>query len=275
MKKLLTIILVSLLILTACGKTTIKKAKEEYYRYNHKKAKEMFKKLAKQGNLEAKYYLGMLYKESNYIKENKPKKAEKLFKEVLNNYDKNTNNPFILEGVGYLLRKGIATEENYKKSEKHYEKAYKILNNSKEKLKNNSNYEYLLAYIYDTGRGPKEGTNLIKALKWYKKTSKNGNMYANNNIGHIYLYGGMISSKILKDYNKSIKYFKKNAKKGEYHSQKSLYVCYIKKSKASNKAKNLKKAKKWIKKVRENKYTPKELQREAKRTWDYYKLWNY
>lgn len=169
---------------------------------NYEKAISYLKPVAKQGNNQAQYFLGMSYYKLG--------DAINSAKWILEASNKNIDAQFQM-ALFYLNGFGV---------DKNYTKAFNIF--SKLINQNYKNVSYYLAQCYLKGLGTEK--NYTEAIKLLKKAKIEGNIEVDYDLGCCYYYG--YGTNI--DYVEAIKYFTESAKSNNKDSWYMLALCYEK-----------------------------------------------
>ena len=74
--------------------------------------------------------------------------------------------------------------------------------------------------MYENGEGTEK--DLEKAIYWYDKAAKNGNISAQNNLGYQYMKGEVPK----KDSTKAVYWLQKAAESGNKIAYDNLAICY-------------------------------------------------
>jgi TPR repeat protein len=187
-----------------------------------KKAAELYRKAAENGNVEAADRLEKLtgervtppeYFEPTMLEEETPAKPT--------------------EDEGYDLNvKGIEfyNQGNYTEAVKYYHQAAEMGNLS---AQNN------LAYCYQNGQGVAK--NIEEAIKWYREAAEQGYDGAQLQVGYLY-------ESVKQDFNEAAKWYKKSAEQGNATAQGNLGWCY---ENGKGVAQNYTEAVKWYRKAAE------------------------
>ncbi|EXX53796.1 Tpk1p [Rhizophagus irregularis DAOM 197198w] len=172
---------------------------------NIKKAFDIFRKVGKDGNAIAQFYLGNLY-----IEDNNEAKAFECYK-------KSADKGFMESQlqIGKCYSKGIGTETDKVK-------AIELILESAKKAKNGCAQNYL-GELYELGRDVNK--DLKQAAYWYCKAAENGCMIADYNLGKCYENGNGVK----KDEIKAFEYYKKSADQDYLVAQFKLGNCYLNK----------------------------------------------
>ncbi|GES98902.1 kinase-like domain-containing protein [Rhizophagus clarus] len=204
--------------------------KKEGVKNKGRKAFEMNKMLAEQGNINAKFQLGYCYDEGIGTEINKVKAFE-LYKIAA---EKGNNEAQFNMSFLYELGEGVYKDEK---------KAFELI----EKLAGKRDLEaiYKLAYYYNKGigteiaakKGHKYAQNNLgilygndkkterdseKAFYWFNKAAENGNEIAQYNLGIYYAIGKGVE----KDVTKAFENYEKSAENGYIDAQAHLGYCY-------------------------------------------------
>ncbi len=171
----------------------------------YKEAFVGFEKLAKSGNANAQYNLGMMYYNGVGVKKNK------ILAFVWLEQASNNGNKLAQNKLGYMYEKG---EVKGTKDEA------KAINEYLKSALQNYNFAQLnLAMKYS--EHPTKA-NLDLAFYWYQKAANNGNTAAMNNLANMYYHGQSVQ----KDYKKAFEYYFKSASLGDYIAQFNLAMMY-------------------------------------------------
>jgi TPR repeat protein len=171
----------------------------------YKEAFVGFEKLAKSGNANAQYNLGMMYYNGTGVKKNKIM-AFVWLEQASNNGSKLAQNK-----LGYMYEKG---EVKGTKDEA------KAINEYLKSALQNYNFAQLNLAMKYSETPTKE--NLDLAFFWYQKAANNGNTAAMNNLANMYYHG----QSVRKDYKKAFDLYFKAATLGDYIAQFNLAMMY-------------------------------------------------
>lgn len=173
---------------------------------DYKKAREYFKKSAKNGNEYAQSYLGLFY-EKGYG-------GEKDINKALYWYKKSAlkGNAFAQYSLGYIFFTGIEVERNLEFSFKWY----------KEAAENGfPPAQYAISYLYKNGQGCEK--SIFKAYYWLETSAENDFEDAYYIIGQSYLEGMYVD----KDYKKAFFYLSKGAEINDLNCLEGLGDMYL------------------------------------------------
>ncbi len=165
------------------------------------RAEELLKKSADKGNVYAKYILGKSYIEGILLLQDK--------KEGLRLITESADDGFA--GAQYYLGKILYKGEIVKQDTKN---ALYYLEKSAEK--ENEYATYLAGKIRLTEPDFK---NIQKAIKHFGIAAKNGNSYAEYQLGKLYIFG----KEIEKDYDIGMEYLKASAEKGNQYAEQLIH----------------------------------------------------
>jgi TPR repeat protein len=164
-----------------------------------------FEKLAKSGNPNAQYNLGMMYYNGTGVKKNK------IMAFVWLEQASNNGNKLAQNKLGYMYEKG---EIKGTKDEA------KAINEYLKSALQNYNFAQLNLAMKYSENPTKE--NLDLAFFWYQKAANNGNTAAMNNLANMYYHGQSVK----KDYKKAFELYFKAATFGDYIAQFNLAMMY-------------------------------------------------
>ena len=152
----------------------------EYYNYF----------LQNQTNSYAQLYLGIIYENSYYVKEN--------YNEAIKWYKLSVeqNNSYAQNNLGFMYINGLGVEKDYNEAIKWFKLSAK---------QNHSYAQNNLGFMYKNSLGVEKDYN--EAIKWYKLSAEQNNSFAQNNLGCLYEEGCGVE----KDYRKAIKWYKLSA----------------------------------------------------------------
>jgi len=253
-------ILLFVTIVSALFSSDLKLANELFEKGKYSESKEVYEKLAKEGNpiaqdrlgylhsgIQILFYLGKKEKApQDLLKMEDKKKAVYWYrKAALQDYDKAQ----LDLGMMYEDGEGVLKDNN-----KAYEWFLKAANQG------NSTAMLRIAYMYQDGR-LKE--NNKKMIEWFKKSANKENSMAQKILGQLYSDG----KAVLRDYKKSIYWYKKAIKNGD-----TISMCEIVNPLIKNE--NSDKSKKIARKYVEDAFNKIEYSY-CKKVWEYYKLYNY
>ncbi|MHB9148282.1 MAG: ankyrin repeat domain-containing protein, partial [Candidatus Amoebophilus sp.] len=204
--------------------------KGEGVRQDYVKAKEYFKKSAKQGYSKAQNWLGSMYRdglggEKDYAK------AKEWFEKAANQ-----GHAIAQFNLGRSYYDGSGVERNYKKAKGWFKKS------AGQGYANSQNW---LAYMYRNGQGIEK--DYAKAKEWFEKAANQGNTDAQDWLGSMYRDGLGVE----KDYVKAKEWFGKAANQGYARAQNWLGDMY---SNGLGVDKDYAKAKEWFEKAAEQEH---------------------
>ena len=203
-------------------------------------AYENFVKAVELGNVDANFYLGVLYDWYNY--------PEKNFEVAKSYYEKCENNPYADISLGFLYWNGQGVEEDKEKaqeifqtiidqgcadgylgnaiiakSEQNYDAAYECYNKV---LEEGTEQLYVTTAMVDVGllyySGYGVEQDYAKSLEWLSKAADLGNADAMNNIGHMYENGYGVEP----DYEKALEWYEKAADLGHVEAMAEIGWIY-------------------------------------------------
>lgn len=184
---------------------TFKEASNLYQKGSYKEAFAIFEKLAKSGNSNAQYNLGMMYYNGQGVAVNK------IMAFVWLDMASNNGNKLAQNKLGYMYEKGeIKGTKDDKKAIDEYLKSA---------LQNYNFAQLNLAMKYNDSF---KKENLTLAAFWYEKAAKNGNTAAMNNLATMYYHGHAVK----KDYKKAYELYFKAASLGDAIAQYNLAMMY-------------------------------------------------
>ena len=160
---------------------------------DYKKAFELYKESAENGDSFAQCRLGIMFEEGRGI--------EKDYEKAMYWYKKaaEQNDPEGQCFIADLYKDGIGVKQDYKKALEWYKKSAE---------QNYSTAQVQIGIIYEAGWGVKK--DYKKAMYWYKKSADNGNNIAQQSMGYLYKH----SRGCKKSIAKAIKCFKEAIKNG-------------------------------------------------------------
>jgi TPR repeat protein len=178
----------------------------------------------------AKYILGAVYREGNFIPQN--------YSEALKWYLKASENGFPLahHDLGTMYYYGYGVAQNYEIAARHFRKA------ADQGL---SAAQDILGDMYYYGHYLKQ--NYAEALQWYRKAAEQGFSSAQNNMGIMYQYGYGVKA----DDAEAIKWYRKAADRNNAYAQYNLGDYY---SESYPLRYDFKKAFKWYRRAAQNGY---------------------
>ena len=162
-------------------------------------------KLAKKGNSEAQYYLGVCYDNGQGVEQDY-KEAVKWYRKAAEQGHSDAQNNL---GVCYYNGQGV--EQDYKEAVKWYRKAAE---------QGHSLAQYNLGVCYDNGQGVEQ--DYKEAVKWYRKAAEQGYSLAQHNLGVCYYNGKGVEQ----DYKEAAGWYRKAAMQGNASAEYKLGNCY-------------------------------------------------
>lgn len=169
-----------------------------------------FNKAASQGDLEALYNIGNIYKSTNN------NKADSIYSDVVRrarcilNIQGDNSEAMSILGLCLLIGNGLPKDEN---------QAFIYLKKAAEK--GNSNAQVYLGYCYHFGKGV--AIDNVEAIRWCVQSSNQGNPTGKTILGLCYLTAdGVAEDKIL-----GLSLLKNAAKQGHSEGQEILGCCYF------------------------------------------------
>jgi len=240
------------------------------------RAQKLFEPLAKGGDAEAQFYLGLLYftgeggeknlaEAGNWFKkcalQRDPKASGKKFAGISAEYDRALYwlEKIAREGdaraqfyLGVMYAAGRDIDIDYEKSAEWFEKAAK---------QGDELAQLNIGLCYMEGHGvPKD---MQKGVAWLERAARQGNLKAQNYLGYFYAGGGAKPP----DYKKAHLWYEKAAEQGYPTAQYNLALMYCL---GKGVDRNLSRCAIWTKKAYGN-----GLKKEASALWDKYRLWEY
>jgi formylglycine-generating enzyme required for sulfatase activity len=237
MKKLLFIVLIAVLGMTACGPTPeelVEQGKNHLENENYTQAMTCFQKAAEKGNAEAEYNIADLYWGGLGVEEDHETAAEWLKKAAENDYPEAQN------ALAALYYNGMGVPQDFEKAAKWAKKAaaYDMVE-----------AQYMLASLYFAGKGVPQDYN--KAAELYLKVEKKGGDLAKEAQGVLailYLEGfGVPQSD-----DKAVEMLRKASGLSLAEAQFRLGELYDRGNKELGIASDTEKATKWYRKSAEN-----------------------
>jgi len=135
------------------------------------------KESAKQGNVQAQYNLGMMYKgDINHSSYDSPKNYKEAIKWLTKVAEQGNVNGQV--NLASMYEDGQGTPQNYEEAIKWYTKAAE---------QGDVFSQFSLGWTYETGRGTSQ--NYQEAIKWYTKASLQGYVMAQFNLGLMHAKG--------------------------------------------------------------------------------------
>lgn len=169
-----------------------------------------FNKAASQGDLEALYNIGNIYKSTNN------NKADSIYSDVVRrarcilNIQGDNSEAMSILGLCLLIGNGLPKDED---------QAFIYIKKAAEK--GNSNAQVYLGYCYHFGKGV--AIDNVEAIRWCEQSSNQGNPAGKTILGLCYLTAdGVAEDKIL-----GLRLLKNAAKQGYSKSQEILGCCYF------------------------------------------------
>ncbi|WP_201352819.1 tetratricopeptide repeat protein [Hydrogenimonas urashimensis] len=272
MKKILGMVLVCAVLLAS----NLREGIERFEKGDFAQAQKIFIPLAKAGDTEAAFYVGMLYftgeggeknlqEAGNWfervMRERDPNVKEKVFKGISKEYDRalywfrkiaqsgHVKAQFYL-GVMYAAGRDI--DVDYKESAHWFKKAA---------LQGDELAQLNIAMDYINGLGV--GKDVKKGMAWLEKAARQGNVKAQNYLGYLFASGESVSQ----NYEKARYWYLKAAKQNYATAQYNLALMYCL---AKGVQRDLKQCAYWTKQAYEN-----GLKKESSLLWEKYRLWKY
>ena len=202
MRRIVLFFVCTLISVTLCAQMIAGKefndAAKAFGEKNYTEALRFFKIAANKGNVEAMYYVGIIYYGvetlQNYTE------AAKWYEMAA---EKGNNKAMYYLGSMFFEGKGVS---------KDYDMALKWLKMSAEN--DNVDAAYYVGYLFYSGNGTSQ--NYSEAFKWYKTAAENGNVDAMFYVAYMYHNGQGVE----KNYNEALVKYKKAA---EGKSKEAMY----------------------------------------------------
>ena len=272
MRKILSILLLSMTLFAA----SVKEGVERFEKGDFFEAQKIFMPLAKAGDPEAEFYLGLLYftgdggeknleEAGNWFekaaKRRDPGAKGKVFKGISKEYDRalywytkiaqsgHVKAQFYL---GVMYAAGRDLDIDYKKSAYWFEKAAK---------KGDELAQLNIGMYYIEGLGVDK--DIEKGIHWLEKAAEQGNLKAQNYLGYLFASGERVNQ----DYDRARHWYLKAAEQGYPTAQYNLALMYCL---AKGVEKDLKQCAYWTKKAYNN-----GLKKQASALWNKYELWKF
>ncbi|KAG0239181.1 hypothetical protein BGW41_007872 [Actinomortierella wolfii] len=172
---------------------------------NDVKAVEWFAKSANQGNADAQYNLGMMYRDGRGVGQNDVIAVEWYAKAA------HQGNPYSQFKLGWMYGNGHGVEQDDVRAVEWYTKAAH---------QGNPEGQAHLGWVYSEGRGVER--NDVKAVEWYTKAAHQGNADAQRNLGWMYSEGRGVEQ----DDVKAVEWYTKAAHQGNALAQCTLGWIY-------------------------------------------------
>ncbi|KAG0233051.1 hypothetical protein BGW42_007747 [Actinomortierella wolfii] len=170
------------------------------------KAFELYTKSAEQGNADAQYNLGLMYKNGQGVEQNDVNATEWFAKSA------NQGNADAQYNLGMMYRDGRGVEQNDVKAVEWYTKAAH---------QGNRYSQFRLGWMYGSGHGVEQ--NDVKAVEWYTKAAHQGHADAQYNLGWMYSEGRGVEQ----DDVKAVEWYTKAAHQGHALAQYNLGWMYF------------------------------------------------
>ena len=168
---------------------------------DYAKAMEWFRKAAEQGSYYAENAIGNLY--------DKGKGVDKDYAEAFQWYEKAAQQGYARAqfNVGNMYYTGQGVEKDYEKTFYWYQKSAE---------QKDMKGQYGLGILYDFGRGVPQDKE--KAVEWYRKAAEQGHMRAQFNLGSMYENGEGVP----RDLNQAAKWYQLAADQGHEKAKQAL-----------------------------------------------------
>ena len=154
---LITTAMLGLVSTVAVAKEGLLDGKLHYDNGNYRKAAQIFKEYAEQGNDLAQYQLGTMYYEGKGVAQDY-RQAAKWWKKAAEQGE-----PFSQFYLGYMYEQGQGVAQDYRQAAKWYQKAAE---------QGDAQAQGFLGVLYYNGQGVKRNINM--AMKWTEKACNNG-----------------------------------------------------------------------------------------------------
>ncbi len=272
MRVVFWIVLTGLMLMAA----TLQEGREAFEKGDFVRAQEIFVPLAKKGERDAQFYLGLLYFTGDGGEKNLEEAGnwferaakhrdsglkEKRFEGISREYDRalywfkkiaeqgDVKAQFYL-GVMYAAGRDI--DVDFKKSAYWFEKAAG---------QGNELAQLNIGMYYLEGQGVDK--DIKKGVSWLEKAAEQGNLKAQNYLGYLFSGGEVVQP----DYEKAKYWYMKAARQEYPTAQYNLALMYCL---GKGGTRDLKACAFWTKKAYEN-----GLKKQASALWDKYQLWKY
>jgi TPR repeat protein len=166
---------------------------------DHYKAAELLKEPAEDGDEEAQYYMGLVYKDRRESRASYENMFKWHLKSAKQGYSDAQNS------VGMFYQHGLGVEQSDRKALAWFQKAAES---------DNAIAQNNVGSVYHNGLGVER--NYRRAIEWYTKSAKNGNITAQYNLGTIYETGG---HGIDVDIDMAVYWYSKSSDQGDKEAQ--------------------------------------------------------
>jgi TPR repeat protein len=205
------------------------KGKEFYDKKEYAEALTWFNKAVEQGDSDAQYYLGEMYRNGRGV----TKDVDKALKCFQNAAEKGSVEAQV--ALGHIYLKG------YEKIKYDYSEAYKWFLKAAEK--GSAEAQNMVGEMYFKGQSVNKDYD--EAIKWYRKAVGQGDSEAQYNLGFMYQCGFGVT----KDYAEALNLFRQSAAQNNPQGLRNLGIMYYY---GFGVEKNETEAKKWLNKAAEN-----------------------
>ncbi len=175
-------------------KDKVQAGREAYRNGDYDTALTEFMPLASEGNMNAQYYMGLMYANGHGVPQD-PVAAEKWFKKFSEQLGANAK-----FNLGVMYYQGRAVPQDYQKSIAWFKRAAE---------EGDAEAQFNLGFIYDNGYGVPQDRQ--EALNWYRKAANQGILKAQKNLGVMYSEGQGVA----KDYIQAYFWFSVAANQGD------------------------------------------------------------
>jgi len=172
---------------------------------SYKEVIEQYRKDAEQGDVQAQFNLGRMYKEGRGVEQDY-KEAVKWYRKAAEQGDAQAQN-----SLGLRYEKGQGVEQDYTEAVRWYREAAG---------QGNVQAQTNLGLMYSKGRGAKQ--NHEEAMRWYCEAAQQGHARAQTNLGFMYSNGYGVEQ----DFEESVGWYREAAGQGDAQAQFNLGLMY-------------------------------------------------
>jgi hypothetical protein len=160
---------------------------------SYKEVMEQYRKDAEQGDVQAQFNLGRMYKEGRGVEQDY-KEAVKWYSKAAEQGDAQAQN-----SLGLRYEKGQGVEQDYEEAVRWYREAAG---------QGNVQAQTNLGLMYSKGRGAKQDHE--EAMRWYCEAAQQGHARAQTNLGFMYSNGYGVEQ----DFEESVGWYREAAEQG-------------------------------------------------------------
>lgn len=172
----------------------VQAGREAYRNQDYKAALKELMPLAEKGNMNAQYYMGLMYANGDGVPKD-PEEAERWFMKFSEQLGMGAK-----FNLGVMYYQGKSVPQDYQKAIDWFKRAA---------ADGDAEAQFNLGYIYDNGYGVPRDRE--EAIKWYRKAADQGILKAQKNLGVMYSEGQGVA----KNYVQAYFWFNVAAKQGD------------------------------------------------------------